>query len=35
LHRMETGFDLHCVARGSAISGILRYGRWSGRTGDN
>jgi hypothetical protein len=21
--------------RGSAISGILRYGRWSGRTGDN
>jgi hypothetical protein len=21
--------------RGSAISGMLRYGRWSGRTGDN
>jgi hypothetical protein len=21
--------------RGSAISGVLKYGRWSGRTGDN
>ena len=30
----ETRFALP-GGRGSAISGILRYGRWSGRTGDN